>query len=131
MDEAAASTSANFPLSEADIPNAVKASVTMSDVDARSSPDAAARFMIPSIPRTMSAPFHPAIAIYSIACPASVAENCVDAPICFAFASRIFIDVSVAFAPSSNASPISFAAFTIAGRSSFATVPAMEPTVDI
>ena len=44
-------------------PNAVKASVTISDVVARSSPDAAARFMMPSIPSSMSEVFHPAMAM--------------------------------------------------------------------
>ncbi len=87
--------------------------------------------MIPSIPWIMSAPFQPAIAIYSIAWPASDAENCVVAPICLAFASNMFIDVSVALEPSLKASPISLAAFTTAARSSFATFPEMAATVDI
>ena len=85
LDDAAARISAKCPLSCADRPNAVNASVTISDVVARSSPDAAARFMIPSIPFNMSSTFHPAIAMYSIAWPLSDAENFVFAPISLAF----------------------------------------------
>ena len=61
--EAAASTSAKCPESPADSPNAVSASVTISEVVARSSPDAAARYITPSIPDSISSVFHPAIAI--------------------------------------------------------------------
>ena len=63
LELAAARMSAKCPESLAVSPNAVSASVTISDVVARSSPDAAARFMIPSIPSSMSEVFHPAIAI--------------------------------------------------------------------
>ncbi len=61
--EAAANMSAKCVDSDADIPNAVNASVTMSEVAARSSPDAAARFMMPSMPSSMSVVFHPAMAM--------------------------------------------------------------------
>ena len=63
LELAAARMSAKCPESLAVRPNAVSASVTISDVVVRSSPDAAARFMIPSIPSSMSEVFHPAIAI--------------------------------------------------------------------
>ena len=63
FDEAAARMSAKCPESPALRPNAVRASVTMSEVVARSSPDAAARFMTPSIPSSMSFVFQPAIAM--------------------------------------------------------------------
>ena len=63
LELAAARISAKCPLSEADKPKAVRASVTMSEVDAKSSPEAAARFMIPSMPSSISPVFHPAIAI--------------------------------------------------------------------
>ena len=63
LDEAAAKISAKCPESAAVSPNAVSASVTMSDVVARSSPEAAARFMIPSIPLNISSVFQPAIAM--------------------------------------------------------------------
>ena len=56
--EAAASTSAKCPESAA-----VSASVTISEVVARSSPDAAARYITPSIPDSISSVFHPAIAM--------------------------------------------------------------------
>ena len=46
----------------------------------------AARFMIPSMPFSMSEVFHPAMAMYSIAEAASDAENLVFAPISRAFA---------------------------------------------
>ena len=82
--EAAAITSAKRPLSAAVCPKAVRASVTMSDVVARSAPEAAARFMIPLMPLVMSSAFQPAMAMYSMALAASVAENCVVAPISFA-----------------------------------------------
>ena len=92
FDEACASTSAKcvafatpFVVPSAASPNAVIASVTISDVAARSSPDAAARFITPSMPPSISFVFQPAIAMYSIAWPASVAVNFVDAPICLAF----------------------------------------------
>ena len=61
--EAAASTSAKCPESCAVSPKAVRASVTMSEVVAKSSPDAAARFITPSIPESISSVFQPAIAI--------------------------------------------------------------------
>ena len=76
--------------SDADRPNAVSASVTISEVVARSSPEAAARFIIPSIPSSISAVFHPAIAIYEKASADSVAENLVFAPISFA----LFVNAS-------------------------------------
>ena len=63
LEDAAARTSAKCPESDAVNPNAVSASVTISDVVARSSPDAAARFIIPDIPSIISDVFHPAIAI--------------------------------------------------------------------
>ena len=63
FDAALANTSAKCVASLACIPNAVNASVTMSLVVARSSPDAAAKFIMPSIPESMSAVFQPAIAI--------------------------------------------------------------------
>ena len=86
LEEAAARISAKCPESAADKPNAVRASVTISEVVARSSPEAAARFMIPSMPFSMSPVFHPAMAMYSIAEAASDAENFVFAPISRAFA---------------------------------------------
>ena len=58
---AAARTSAKCPLSDALRPKAVSASVTMSEVVAKSSPEAAARFIMPSMPLSISAVFHPAI----------------------------------------------------------------------
>ena len=63
LEEAAARMSAKCPLSSADRPKAVRASVTISDVVARSSPDAAARFMMPSIPESISSVFQPAMAM--------------------------------------------------------------------
>ena len=57
---------------------AVSASVTMSEVVARSAPDAAARFMTPSIPSSISSVFHPAIAMYEKPSPISVAVNLLD-----------------------------------------------------
>ena len=80
-----ARTSEKCPASLAFMPNAVRASVTISEVVAKSSPDAAARLMIPSIPFSISSVFHPAIAIYSNAAADSVAENFVVEPISFAF----------------------------------------------
>ena len=61
--DAAASTSAKWALSAAVKPKAVNASVTISEVVAKSSPEAAARFMMPSMPESISSVFHPAIAI--------------------------------------------------------------------
>ena len=85
FDDAAASTSAKCPESAACSPNAVSASVTMSETRPKSSPDAAARSMMPLMPEIISPDFQPAIAMYSNALPASDAENDVDAPISFAF----------------------------------------------
>ena len=84
LEDACARTSAKCVESCADKPNAVSASVTISDVVAKSSPDAAARFMIPSIPFSISPVFHPAIAMYCIASADSVALNFVFAPISLA-----------------------------------------------
>ena len=88
FEEALARTSAKCPLSEALKPKAVKASVTISDVVARSRPSAAAKLMIPSIPLSMSSVFQPAIAIYVNASADSVALNFVLAPISWAFLFR-------------------------------------------
>ena len=63
LELAAANTSAKCPLSAAVKPKAVSASVTISEVVARSSPLAAARFMMPSMPDSISFVFQPAIAI--------------------------------------------------------------------
>ena len=63
LELAAARISAKCPLSAAVKPKAVRASVTMSEVDAKSSLLAAARFMMPSIPLSISLVFQPAIAI--------------------------------------------------------------------
>ena len=82
---AIAITSANLPLSFADIPNAVRASVTISDVVPRSSPEAAAKDMSPSIPSIISFASQPACAIYLNASADSEAVNFVTAPIWFAF----------------------------------------------
>ena len=131
FDDAAAKTSANRALSFAVNPNAVSPSVTMSDVAAKSSPDAAARFIIPAIPSIISAVFQPAIAIYCIASALSLAENAVVAPICCAFAFKMFIAVSVMFSPSLKDSPISPAFCIMPDISSSATAPAIAPTFDI
>ena len=60
---AAARISAKCPESSAESPRAVSASVTMSEVVAKSSPEAAARFMMPSMPESISPVFQPAIAM--------------------------------------------------------------------
>ena len=82
---AIAITSANLPLSFAAMPKAVSASVTISDVVPRSSPDAAARAIKPSIPSIISFASHPACAMYLNASADSDAVNFVMAPIWFAF----------------------------------------------
>ena len=61
--DALAKTSEKCPASSACKPNAVKASVTMSEVVAKSSPLAAARFKMPSIPPSICSQSQPAIAI--------------------------------------------------------------------
>ena len=117
FDDVAAITSANLPLSFAAIPNAVNPSVTMSDVAAKFSPDAAARFIIPAMPSVISAVFQPAIAIYFIASALSLAENAVVAPISFAFAVSFAISSPLApeIAPTSDiAASKSAAVFTAA-----------------
>ena len=58
-----AKTSEKCAASPAFKPNAVSASVTISLVVPKSSPDAAARFKIPSIPSSICCESHPAIAI--------------------------------------------------------------------
>ena len=80
--------SITFDVPSAAKPKAVMASVTISEVVAKSSPDAAARCMMPSMPFSISSVFQPAIAIYSNAAADSVAENFVEAPISFAFSVR-------------------------------------------
>ena len=96
FDDAAAMTSASRPESFAEYPMAVSASVTMSDADARSDPEAAARFMIPSMPFSMSDVFHPAIAIYSNASADSWAVKIVLLPISLAFSDSLSISFDVA-----------------------------------
>ena len=86
--DAAARMSAKCAESSAVRPNAVRASVTMSDVVARSSPDAAARCMMPSMPESMSPVFQPAIAMYDMASAASDALNLVFSPISRALSRR-------------------------------------------
>ena len=61
--DAAARISAKCPESYAVKPKAVRASVTISEVVARSSPEAAAKFITLSIPESISSVFQPAIAI--------------------------------------------------------------------
>ena len=63
LELAAARISAKCPESAAVRPKAVSASVTISEVLARSSPEAAARFMMPSMPESISEVFQPAIAM--------------------------------------------------------------------
>ena len=58
-----ANTSAKCPESLAFNPKAVNASVTISEVLAKSSPEAAARFIIPDIPAVICSGSHPAIAM--------------------------------------------------------------------
>ena len=96
LDDAAAMTSARCPASSALYPIAVSASVTISDVVAKSAPLAAARFRIPSIPLIICSDFQPAMPMYSKASLASVAENFVVAPICLAFWRKLSISSPVA-----------------------------------
>ena len=63
LELAAAKMSAKCAESPAESPKAVNASVTISEVVAKSSPDAAAKFMMPSIPSSISLVFQPAIAM--------------------------------------------------------------------
>ena len=91
-----ANTSAKCALSDADKPNAVNASVTMSDVVAKSSPSAAARFIMPSMPSIMSCVFQPAIAMYWNASADSVALNLVLAPISLALSFNVSKSLPVA-----------------------------------
>ena len=80
----AASTLENSPASSAVRPNAVRASVTMSETVAKSSPLAAAKSIIGARPSSMASVFQPAIAIYCMACPASVAVKALVEPISIA-----------------------------------------------
>ena len=96
FDDAAAKISEKCPESLADKPKAVRASVTISEVTARSSPEAAARFITPSIPSSISAVFQPAILMYVIPCAASVAENFVLLPSSLAFSLKASKSLPVA-----------------------------------
>ena len=91
LEDACASTSAKRPDWSAVMLNAVSASVTMSETCPKSSPDAAARFIMPGKPPNIWSVFQPAIAIYSRAFPASTAVNCVVAPMCFASSESRFM----------------------------------------
>ena len=148
LEEAAARTSANSAESAALRPKAVRASVTISDVVARSSPEAAARFMMPSIPFSMSSVFHPAIAIYFMASAASDAENLVFAPISFAlsdsFCSSVPVEpetaetfaiasskeapVSTMFFPAAAATPATAASRAVSFAPAEDILPPMEPS---
>ena len=68
----------------------------MSDVPARSSPVAPARYITPSIPSAISPAFHPAIAMYLNASADSLAEYFVFKPISLAFFDSISRSVPVA-----------------------------------
>ena len=95
-DEAMANTSEKCAASLACNPKAVMESVTISETIAKSSPEAAARFITPSMPFSISSVFQPAIAMYSKACADSVAEYFVSMPICFAFSVSAVISSPVA-----------------------------------
>ena len=91
----------------------------MSEVVARSSPDAAARFIMPSMPFSISSVFQPAMAIYSKAFADSVAENFVVEPISLAF--------SVNFSNSCPDAPEIASTFDIAPSKSEPTLTAAVP----
>ena len=142
LELAAARTSAKCPESLAVRPKAVRASVTISDVVARSSPDAAARFIMPSMPPSMSSVFQPAIAMYSIAAAASVAENLVLLPISRALSRRASRSLPVApemaatlLMPVSKSAAVLTAAVprpattAVAGRNFSPTLEMLSPTV--
>ena len=97
LEDACARTSEKWLASLAFNPNAVSASVTISDTSAKFSPEAAARSIIGARPSSILSVFQPAIAIYSSACPASVAVNCVVEPILSA--SAFSFSISAADAP--------------------------------
>ena len=138
LELAAARMSEKCPASDAFSPKAVSASVTMSDATARSSPDAAARLIMPSIPSIISPLFQPAIAIYSKAEAASEAENFVLAPISRALSRRVCNSSPVApemaetrLMPSSNSAVVLTAAAPTPAMASvtgiiFLPAPAME-----
>ena len=75
LEVAAANTSAKCADFSAGRAKADRASVTMSETLARFSPDAPARFIMPAMPLSICLSSQPAIAMYCMACPASVAEN--------------------------------------------------------
>ena len=119
FEDAAASTSAKCPESSALRPKAVRASVTISEVVPKSSPDAAARFMMPSRPDVICSVFHPAMAMYSRAWADSEAENLVVSPISFAFARSL--------SRSSPVAPEIAATFDISASKSAAVLTAAMP----
>ena len=121
--DAAARMSEKWLESFAESPNAVSASVTMSEVVARSSPDAAARFIMPSRPSIMSCVFHPAIAMYCIPCAASDALNFVFEPISRA--------LSRSESMSSPVAPEIAATFDISESKSAVVLTAAVPTARI
>ena len=131
LEDAFARISAKCPLSPAFIPNAVSASVTMSEVKAKSSPDAAARFIMPSMPLIISPAFQPAIAMYVSASAASDALNLVVAPISKALLRSMLMAVDVASPVFSKERPISFACSITFARSSSDTFPEMADTSDM
>ena len=114
--EAFARTSAKCVLSEAFKPKAVSASVTISDVVARSRPSAAASDIIPSIPLSIDSVSQPAMAMYCKASADSEAENFVFAPISFA--------LSVKDCKSSPVEPLIADTFDIAASKDEPTVAA-------
>ena len=84
------STSAYLVASSALSPNAVIASVNISDDAARSLPDAAAKFTTPGSPAICCFAFQPASDMYCNPSADSVAENFVVAPISFATSFKSF-----------------------------------------
>ena len=74
----------------------------MSDTFAKSSPLASARFSTGAMPEIICSVFQPAMPMYSNAFAASVAENCVAAPISRAFLVRTSMAAAASSAPMSD-----------------------------
>ena len=98
---ASANTSATCPASDASNPNPRKVAAAISELVAKSSPDAAAKSKSPGIASIISVVVNPAAAKFSIPCAASVAEKAVSAPNCIAksfnFLNSSFVAPEIAF----------------------------------
>ena len=127
LEAVCARTSAKCDVSEAVSPKAVKLSVTISEVSAKSSLEAAARLSTPFIPSSISCASQPAIPMYVIACADSFAVNLVVAPRFLASADNSSISAELAPERASTVLIVPPKSMDILTQSLYASYIALSP----